>query len=112
MVDPKTISPGSIMPAYTWLNEQPLNTELTVKKLKAMKTMGVPYTPQQIRNARRDLRKQAHEIAIDIVNNMPDITFKTKPKQQMIREIEKREITALIAYLQRLGTDIKAKPKQ
>jgi cytochrome c oxidase cbb3-type subunit I/II len=112
MIDPKTISPGSIMPAYTWLDEENLNTNLTGKKMEAMQTMGVPYTDGQVKNALPDLDKQAHAIAVDIVNNMPEITFKTKSKEQMIKELEKREIIALIAYLQRLGTDIKAKPKQ
>ncbi len=112
MIDPKTISPGSIMPAYPWLDEDELSTDLTVKKIKAMRTMGVPYTDKQEKNAVKDLKNQAHTIAEDIANNMPEITFKNTSKKQMIKNLEKREIIALIAYLQRLGTDIKATSKK
>ena len=107
---PKDISKGSIMPAYTWLRENDLNTELLPKKIEAMQTFGVPYAKGYSSKALADLKKQAHVIAEDIVNNMPAIALKGTSKEAKIKEIESKEVIALIAYMQRLGTDIKVKP--
>ncbi|HLQ99708.1 MAG TPA: cytochrome-c oxidase, cbb3-type subunit I [Sphingobacterium sp.] len=94
LLDPTLTSPGSIMPAYPWLITQTLDTSLTKKKLEAMKTLGVPYTEEEIANADADLMAQAKEIAADL--NKTDVDVR-----------EDSEIIAMIAYLQRLGTDIK-----
>ncbi|MFY7991460.1 MAG: cytochrome-c oxidase, cbb3-type subunit I [Fluviicola sp.] len=107
---PKDISKGSIMPAYTWLRENDLNTELLPKKIEAMQTFGVPYAKGYSSKALADLKKQARVIAEDIVNNMPAIALKGTSKEAKIKEIESKEVIALIAYMQRLGTDIKVKP--
>src|SRR5690606_7144411 len=40
MIRPKDVSEGSIMPAYTWLREDALNTDLTADKIEAMRTLG------------------------------------------------------------------------
>jgi cytochrome c oxidase cbb3-type subunit I/II len=94
MRDPTSMSPGSIMPPYEFLIEQKLNTGSTKTKLKAMKTLGVPYDDYAINHAERDLAEQAKGIA----ENLAKENIKVKSD---------REIIALIAYLQRLGTDIK-----
>jgi len=107
---PKDISKGSIMPAYTWLRENDLNTELLPNKIEAMQTFGVPYPKGYSTKALADLKKQAHAIAEDIVNNMPAIALKGTSKEAKIKEIETKEVIAMIAYMQRLGTDIKVKP--
>ena len=96
MLDPQTMSPGSIMPAYDWLVVQPLDTTTTIAKINAMRTLGVPYEPGYEHQANKDLDIQAKSIAADLKQN--NVTVKSD-----------REIIALIAYLQRLGTDIKAK---
>jgi cytochrome c oxidase cbb3-type subunit I/II len=96
MREPSSMSPGSIMPAYDWLYEQSLNTTLTQKKLRAMKTLGVPYEENQITHAIRDLNLQAKEI-------------QTQMAGEKIKIGANKEIIALIAYLQRLGTDINKK---
>ena len=88
------MSPGSIMPAYPWLFEQTLNTSKTQDKLSAMKTLGVPYDAYQIKNAVKDLTTQAKEI-------------QAKLAEEKIKVSHDKEIIAIIAYLQRLGTDIK-----
>lgn len=108
---PKDISKGSIMPAYTWLRENDLNTDLLPKKIEAMQTLGVPYPKGYSTKALADLKKQAHNIAEDIVNNMPKIALKGTTKEAKIKEIENKEVIALIAYMQRLGSDIKVKPQ-
>ena len=43
MDDPTTVSPGSLMPRYSWLKEQTLDISTTESKINAMKTLGVPY---------------------------------------------------------------------
>lgn len=96
MKEPRSMSPGSIMPAYDWLYEQTLNTNMTQKKLQAMKTLGVPYDDGQITNAVSDLNRQAKEI-------------QTQMAGEKINIGADKEIIALIAYLQRLGTDINKK---
>ena len=108
MIRPKDVSDGSIMPAYPWLREDDLDLSLTEKKIRAMQTMGVPYKKGYDKLALEDLKKQATEIATDIVNNMDKEVLKNVNKKALIKEIQAKELTALIAYLQRLGIDIKA----
>ena len=97
LLDPTLTSPGSIMPHYPWLIEQQLDTTTTTAKLNAMRILGVPYTDEDIRNAGAELRKQADGIAAQLGEQGVDIR-------------SDREIVALIAYLQRLGTDIGKAP--
>jgi cytochrome c oxidase cbb3-type subunit I/II len=99
MTDPRSMSPGSIMPAYPWLAENPLNTASTVPKMKAMRTLGVPYSSEDLSSAQNSLQEQAQKIVDDL-------------KQSSIAIEPDRELIALIAYLQRLGTDIKVKPNR
>ena len=110
MIRPKELSPGSIMPAYPWMNENELSTDLLENKINAMKTMGVPYPENYDKKALSDLKKQANEIAVDIVNNIPGKKLSDAEKAEKVKSIENKEIIAIIAYLQRLGTDIKPKP--
>lgn len=108
MIRPKDVSPGSIMPAYTWMKENDMDVSLLEKKIKAMQKMEVPYPKGYEKTAIKDLEKQALEIATDIVNNLPVELQKTINKEAEINKLKKKEIVALIAYLQRLGIDIKA----
>ncbi|RQO74114.1 cytochrome C oxidase Cbb3 [Pedobacter sp. KBW06] len=96
MLDPQTMSPGSIMPPYEWLITQKLDTTTTISKINAMRSLGVPYEEGYEHTANSDLDIQAKAIAADLQKN----NIKVKSD---------KEIVALIAYLQRLGTDIKAK---
>jgi cytochrome c oxidase cbb3-type subunit I/II len=109
MYRPKVVSPGSIMPAYTWMHDNDLDVSLLERKIRAMQTLGVPYPKGYDKLAMKDLEKQAHEIAKDIVENTPKSALKGVNKESKIKEIEKKEIIAMIAYLQRMGTDIKVK---
>jgi cytochrome c oxidase cbb3-type subunit I/II len=110
MIRPKDLSPGSIMPAYPWMREDNLDVSLTAKKIRAMQTLGVPYPKGYDKKATADLQAQAHLIAEDIVNTTDPIALKGRNKKDLIKEIEKKDIVAIIAYLQRLGTDVKVKP--
>ncbi len=95
MRNPQEISPGSIMPQYPWLIKDDLNTSNTAAKIRAMKTLGVPYQDGYDRIANDDLKKQATIIAEGLKSNGIKSADANK------------EIIAVIAYLQRLGTDIK-----
>ncbi|KHJ38065.1 hypothetical protein PBAC_17700 [Pedobacter glucosidilyticus] len=96
MLDPRTMSPGSIMPAYDWLISQELDTTTTASKIKALRTLGVPYPDRYELIANQDLDKQAKGISQNLAKDK-------------IKVGSNKEIVAIIAYLQRLGTDIKAK---
>jgi cytochrome c oxidase cbb3-type subunit I/II len=99
MMDPRIMSPGSIMPQYGWLLDTPIDTASVPAKIRAMQTLGVPYTAGYDMQANTDLMKQANQI-------------KQNLKKDKISTEADAEIVALIAYLQRLGTDIKAKSNQ
>lgn len=96
MEDPTSMSPGSIMPPYPWLLSQQLDISTTAKKIEVMRNIGVPYPAGYENIANKELMKQADEIAKNLNENG-------------IATSSDKEIIALIAYLQRMGTDIKAK---
>jgi cytochrome c oxidase cbb3-type subunit I/II len=100
MLDPTSMSPGSIMPPYPWLLRDELSTSLTAKKISGLRRLGTPYPEGYEEVAVEDLKKQAEGIANSL-------------RKDGIEQdgLEEKEIVALIAYLQRLGTDIKPKPQ-
>lgn len=112
LMAPKDVSPGSIMPAYTWLREDNLDLSLLEKKIRAMQTLGVPYAKDYDLKAKADLKKQAHIIAEDIVNTTPKQALVGVNQKMLIQDIEQKEIVAVIAYLQRLGVDITVTSKK
>jgi cytochrome c oxidase cbb3-type subunit I/II len=94
MDDPSAVSPGSIMPRYPWLLTQKLETNSLPARIAALRKVGVPYRDGYEQLALAEMQKQAE----GIVTSLKTGSIKTDPD---------REIIALIAYLQRLGTDIK-----
>ncbi len=94
MLEPASMSPGSLMPPYPWLIEDRLNTSDTEDKIRVMQTLGVPYPDGYDKYALEDLQQQASEITVRL-------------KESGIETSPDKEIIALIAYLQRLGIDIK-----
>ena len=98
MDEPGSTSPGSIMPRYSWLLAQTLDTNSLPSRISALRKVGVPY-PVGFENgdAQKDLTAQVAKI----VMNLKLGSVEAKPD---------REIIALIAYLQRLGVDIKSQP--
>jgi cytochrome c oxidase cbb3-type subunit I/II len=109
MLRPKEVSSGSIMPAYVWMKDNDIDKSMIEKKIVAMQTLGVPYKKGYEKQALVDLEKQAEEIATDIVKNQPKEVLKNIDIKAEISKMKNKEIVALIAYLQRLGTDIKVK---
>lgn len=96
MYAPGEVSVGSIMPAYPWLFEQAVDLNTTATKISALRTLGVPYPQGYEEQANADLEKQASRIVANL-------------KMEELSATTDSEIVALIAYLQRLGTDIKVK---
>jgi cytochrome c oxidase cbb3-type subunit I/II len=116
MWNPQSTSAGSIMPGYKWLfDNEAMDVSLTQKKMKAMVSLGVPYTEEEIANATKTLRAQAMTIEKSLENDPDYVKSYEDSKKKAIAKGEKfipmneREIVALIAYIQRLGTDIKVK---
>jgi cytochrome c oxidase cbb3-type subunit I/II len=101
MYDPTTMSPGSIMPPYAWLLTNKLDTNSTAAKIRVLRKLGTPYEKDYEQYANRDLREQAVKIAKGL-------------KEAGVKDpqLDKREIVAVISYLQRLGKDIKEKDKE
>jgi cytochrome c oxidase cbb3-type subunit I/II len=99
MLEPESTSPGSIMPPYPWLFEDDYNTKYTAAKIKTLRMFNQPYPAGYEEKVDELLQKQSKEIAEAL-------------KAEGIKQenLEKKEIVALIAYMQRLGTDIKANP--
>jgi cytochrome c oxidase cbb3-type subunit I/II len=94
MLAPDAVSTGSIMPAYPWLFEQSIDRQATAGKITALRTVGVPYEEGFEAIANEQLDEQASKIAASLKADGVEVASDT-------------EIVALIAYLQRLGQDIK-----
>lgn len=111
MWDPQSTSPGSIMPGYKWLfDNEAMDHSLIEKKMQVMQTLGVPYTDEEVKNARASIEKQAAQIEENLKADPEFVKNVDASKKQYGSDfvpIKDREITALIAYLQRLGADMK-----
>ncbi len=98
MLDPTSMSPGSLMPSYPWLFEQTVDVEHVGDKISAMRKIGVPYQAGYESIAAQDLQAQAEQISQRLNQELS------------IEVLPDLEIVALISYLQRLGVDIKGNP--
>lgn len=98
MYEPTSMSPGSVMPPYPWLMRKDIDASMTPKKIRAMQKLGVPYPAGYDQQAVADMEKQANEITANLA-------------KEKIEVKSNKEIVALIAYLQRLGKDIKVADK-
>jgi cytochrome c oxidase cbb3-type subunit I/II len=95
MKQPTATSPGSIMPGYPWLYTATLDASHVEGKIITLRRLGVPYPEGYETRAEADLRAQAAGLAGGLT------------RSGLATDAD-REIVALIAYLQRLGTDIKS----
>ena len=97
--NPEKLVEKSIMPAYPWLYTKEVDPDLTPKKIRAMMTLGVPYPVDFDKVCVEEMNTQAKKIADELIAaGAKDVNSKS-------------EIIALIAYMQRLGTDIMKEPK-
>lgn len=98
--DPRSVSAGSLMPRYTWLFDSKIDYSTLSKKLEVMQKLGVPYSPEEIRDAVSLAQAQASEITQELVlSGVP-------------QKIEQMEVVALIAYIQRIGVDYGSLPEE
>ncbi|OFZ31088.1 MAG: cytochrome C oxidase Cbb3 [Bdellovibrionales bacterium RIFCSPHIGHO2_01_FULL_40_29] len=91
MIDPRAVTPMSIMPAYPWLERKKIDFVSLRKKTTVLRYLGVPYTDEQVANADIQAEKDAKAIAVEL------------EKQGAPAKLEDKEIVAIIAYLQSLG---------
>jgi cytochrome c oxidase cbb3-type subunit I/II len=111
--DPQSISSGSLMPSYKWIILDELDKSETENKMEVMVALGVPYTSEDIARAQEWMTEQGISIEENLYAD-PDFAKnyeanKADAKENNVEfvEMRNREIVALIAYIQRLGTDIK-----
>lgn len=99
MLDPTSMTSGSLMPAYPWLFRDRIDKSKTYDMIKAMRRVGVPYEAGFENVANDHMDKQAEKIQKSLAKDKIEV-----------RKTD--EIVALIAYLQRMGTDIKKEEKK
>ncbi len=99
MIDPRAVTPKSIMPSYPWLETKKLDFQILRKKLSVMRNLGVPYDDETVANADLIAGRQAEAIA------------KQLEEQGAGNDLANKEIVALIAYLQALGQKTKVAPE-
>jgi len=90
LLDPRSTSPGSNMPSYAWLKTGRVDFGGTANKMETLGKLGVPYDRAQIAGAAATAASQAGLIVADL-------------QAQGVTLAPDAELTALIAYLQRLG---------
>jgi cytochrome c oxidase cbb3-type subunit I/II len=108
MYNPQGLNEKSIMPRYQWMIKNKLDNSTIQDKMKAMVTLGVPYTEAQINDAMKNIDTQASKIESNLMKNSE---IKKSFEIETASPLKNREIVALIAYLQRLGTDTQIKNK-
>jgi cytochrome c oxidase cbb3-type subunit I/II len=92
MLDPRSTSPGSIMPAYPWLFDTNVDMSELAPKMMAMKSLGVPYDDSTANDPVAAYRQQAQGISENLAKDGVTV-------------VSDAEIVALIAYMQKLGRD-------
>jgi len=104
LTDPRSIVPQSIMPGYRFLAETELDTSAAAAHLRVNRTLGVPYTDEQIANAAADMRAQAEP------DGPGQDEFLKRYPRAIVRNFDGKpkltEMDALVAYLQMLGTGV------
>ena len=101
--EPRSVVPGTVMPAYPWLARTELDFAHIADDLKVQTVLGVPYSAEMVASAKADAAAQANadeSVAVDLVKRYPKAQvrdFDGDPKTLT-------EADALIAYLQVLGT--------
>jgi cytochrome c oxidase cbb3-type subunit I/II len=89
------------MPSYQWLLEEDLDFEAIAGKVAAMAALGTPYD-EELERAEEMARAQARAIAALFVEQAEDEAEREWGRTEMAD----KKVTAMIAYLLRLGTDI------
>ncbi|KAA0580524.1 cytochrome-c oxidase, cbb3-type subunit II [Azospirillum sp. B21] len=101
LVNPRAVVPESIMPGYAWMKDRPLSYGDIADHLKALKIVGVPYSDEQIANAKADLEAQKNPDGdtAGLAKRYPKAVVANFTGNKTVTEMD-----ALVAYLQVLGT--------
>jgi cytochrome c oxidase cbb3-type subunit I/II len=99
--DPRNVK-GSLMPSYKHLYSKDINFAEIQPRIVSLAMLGTPYG-DAVTNAEEMAREQALQIA-DTIRNSTTTT-------ELVDNLEDKQVIALIAYMQRLGTDIFATPE-
>jgi len=105
LADPRSVVPESIMPTYSFMLEQAADLRNIDKHLRALRTAGVPYTDDMIENAYNDAMAQAHNDS-DTAGLKKRYGAKVQARDFDGQPNFVSEMDALVAYLQKLGTDV------
>lgn len=112
MYNPRLVTKNSIMPSYPWLFYRRLNYNNIKKKMLILTKLGVPYNRYEIHNAQNSIIKESRAIASSIYNDIPMVKFFFNKQKKYFGSkfipLDQLEIIALIAYLQKLGIDIRS----
>ena len=92
MRDPRSTSPGSVMPPYPWLYDATIDPEDIRASVRALKRAGTPYSDAEVESVPAALQQQGETIVTNLAATGAVTTWDS-------------EIVAMIAYLQRLGVD-------
>ncbi len=92
MRDPRSTSPGSVMPPYPWLYDATIDPEDIRASVRALKRAGTPYSDAEVDGVPASLQQQGESIVASLAATGATSTWDS-------------EIVAMIAYLQRLGVD-------
>jgi cytochrome c oxidase cbb3-type subunit 2 len=107
MHDPRSVVPASIMPGYPFLDQTLLDTSDISRRMKTLKTIGVPYTDEMIANADKDVVAQISpdtKEAKALLARYPKAQVRKFDGQPAGDNVRPTELDAVIAYLQMLGT--------
>jgi len=104
--EPESMMPGSIMPNYTWIIKNDLDTSDIQAKMKVLRTLGTPYTDEEITNAQANIDRQSKAIVADLEANgiTSSVQYNDAFEGEKV-DLSKKKVIAVIAYMQRLGTD-------
>jgi cytochrome c oxidase cbb3-type subunit I/II len=91
-INPREITPNSIMPSYPWLAVKKIDYLQSRKKLSVMKRLGIPYNEDVVSNADIHAQRQAEDIYKGLVEQDPSL-----------EAIKDTQMLAMIAYMQSLG---------
>lgn len=108
-LNPTQLEEKSIMPSYDFLIEDNLDMSLLERKISALRSIGVPYEEGLEEKAEGLAIEQAKGIASNIISDL--FKLEGAKKEAAIDNLSKKEVVAIIAYLQRLGTDIQVKER-
>jgi cytochrome c oxidase cbb3-type subunit 2 len=106
LIDPRSVVPESVMPSYKFLAEHELDYGDIVDRMKVLRTEGVPYTADQLTNAKKDLEAQADPYSTDAVALRGRYGAKVVNRDFDGDPNRITEVDALVAYLQMLGTQV------